>query len=358
MTTRDNSREPSVMPAATPTMADVARMCGVSLATVSRAINEPQMVREATRLRVRHAMESCGYTYNAMAAALAGGRRNLLGLLSSRPTNALFQHIITRLESGARERAFDVQISFSSANHAEELSIIRRLCSYRVGALGFFSSSTHCAAYIAKHHAKLPPCLFLWDVIEFPECSYIAIDNTKTSYDATSYLLSLGHTRIALALGPYSSQRRFSRIKGYIQALTDAGVAVDEALICPTASDGDTQGCDYQELGWRMTKTLLGWDKPPTAILYTSDLMTIGGLWALRDAGVSVPRGMSVMGLCDSAFLARVNPGITSMKLPFLKLSELALNFFVSAVHPDWEQVTRITLPAEIVVRGSCVSPS
>ena len=340
-----------------PTLMQIAALCNVSIATVSRVLNEPDRVKPDTRELVLGAVRDTGYARAPLLAGYGNSHAPLLGMIASRPADPLFQRTANIVEYAAEQHGLDLHLAFSGLNPARELALLQRFQSYRVPAVALFVPSSLCEKNLSCLHGDVPRCLFLWDVPQDKGLPYIAIDGRQMALNAMRYLLSLGHRRIGFVISLYKeTQRRSERIEGYKIALQEYGVALDQELLFPIPNDPNLTA-EPQDIGRIATRHLLMLPEPPTAILYASDAIAMGGMIAVQDAGLTVPEDVSIMGMCDTAISAHIRPSMTTIRQPFQEAGRLAEIFFEQVIKQTRHAPCQHLLQTELVIRASCTSP-
>lgn len=340
------------------TLMQIAKACDVSIATVSRVLNEPHMVKAATREQVLAALKEAGY-YSRLTQldVMEKGQRPVLGMIASRPADPLFQRTVNILEYAAQQNGYDLHLAFSGLDPEREFALLQRFQAYGISAIALFVPTSACEESLSKLRGEVPHCLFLWDVPQNKNLSYIGVDTTQVTINAMRYLLSLGHRRIGLVVSLYKEgQRHSERLEGYAAALREYDVPLDPELISPIPNDPNLT-IEPQDIGRVATSKLLLLPDRPTAILYVSDALATGGLIAARNAGLSVPGQISIMGMCDNAISPHIQPPLTTIRPPFAEISRLAQLFFEQVSKNARHAPCQHLLETELVIRASCASP-
>lgn len=332
------------------TLEEIARLSGVSRSTVSRVVNGQPNVREQVRERVWEVINETGYQPHAAARSLVTRRTRIVGAIIPEAVTTLFTDpFFPRLLCGITQTCNSRQyhLLLSLFNHpAGQEEAYRRVV--RSGHLD--------GVVIASAHMDDPlfPRL-LQDDVPFmlagrhpdDRVNYVDVDNVGGARMAVEHLIRLGHTRIATITGPLSMASGLDRLDGYRLAMGAHQIAVDEKLI--------VEG-DYTEASGSLgARRLLS--ATPTAIFVASDLMAIGVLKALREAGLRVPQDVALVGFDDVTIAAAVEPALTTVRQPIERLGSMAANLLLDllAVPPDEQAPAhRIVLPTELVVRESC----
>jgi LacI family transcriptional regulator len=332
------------------TLEEVGKLAGVSRSTVSRVINDHPSVRDEVRERVWTVIRETGYQPHAAARSLVTRRTRIIGVIIPEAvtklfTDPFFPHLLCGITRTCNSERYHLLLSLFNDPAGPE-AMYRRVV--RSGHLdGVIVASTHM-------DDPLFPRL-LQDGVPFvlagrhPNSSvnYVDVDNVDGARMAVEHLIRLGHTRIATITGPRSMTHGQDRLAGYRLALEAHQLAADDDLI--------VEG-DYTEASGSMgVRRLLS--ASPTAIFVASDIMAIGALKALREAGLRVPEDVALVGFDDVPIAAAVEPALTTVQQPIERLGSMAAELLLNLLqHPSDVQApaSRIVLPTKLVVRDSC----
>ncbi len=327
-----------------PTMRDVARHAGVSIATVSHVINETRPVSEELRRRVLHSMEALGYQPNAIARALRNKHSNTLGLIVPDGRNPFFAEIAQGIEEVSLEHGYSLILCDSNNDLGQVLVHTKHLSAKQVDGIIFTTGGDDfedVASLVEEETAVL--------VIDMDagRCAADAIlfDNFEGGRLATEHLLALGHRRIGCITGPSRQSLRREREAGYRHALQEAGIVPDPALI----REGDFQPAS----GYRHALALLRHPEPPSAIFACNDLMAMGVLRAARESGVRVPAELSVIGFDDIYLAAYTSPTLSTVRLPKREMGRLAAHMLLERIHNPARPRAQRIVELELIVRES-----
>ncbi len=294
------------------TIKDIAKVAGVSIATVSRVINQSPKASEASKKAVQAAMEVLDYRPNANARALVSQTTDTMGIVVGDASEPFFGAMLKGVEGIAR--ASHKHLLISSGGHSEEsekeaieLLISKRCDSFVVHSKALDDLALE--AYAAKYRGMVFINRFLENVEE--RCIYL--DNTLGAYLATKHLLDLGHTRIAYINSSYAIPDAIERYRGYERALLERGLEVD-----PTIQE---TGAPNETGGEEACSHLLAKGASFTAIVMYNDAMSAGVLSLLADNGINIPREVSVMGFDDVIFAKYLRPKLTTMRYPIEMMS-------------------------------------
>lgn len=327
------------------TIKDVARLAEVSLSTVSRALRFPEKTPSETVQKVRQAAKELCYVYNAQASSLSARRANTLGVIVPSPVYSAFSVNLVAIQEVCTEHNYSCRVASSHFSPEEEHKALRRFHEQRVDGIILAGVDKSNIDYVKRLEDSGIPCIVLWE--EVPDLNYIAIDNEKAGYSGVRYLLELGHERIAFLVGPCEcASRNYMRYIGYAKALKDAGIPEDPALVSFSAPSF--------LLGKEHMRALLKLATPPTAVLCANDYLAIGACRAILEAGLEVPRDISVCGFDDIEVSAYFNPPLTSIKTPGYEMARMATSKIIESLLSQQQLEVRYFLDTELVVRASC----
>jgi LacI family transcriptional regulator len=328
---------------------DIARLAGVSRSTVSRVINDDPHVAKDTRAKVAEIIRQANYQPNMAARGLAAGRTRILGIVIPRGVADLFSDpyfplLIQAIASACNALDYSVMLWLAEPEH--ERRMIRKIL-----YSGLIDGAVVACALMddpvvnAFAEGQLPFIL----VGRYPgggDVSYVDIDNISAARDIVMHLLRLGHRRVATITGPRNMIPGVDRLEGYLTALRQRGLALDPNLI--------VEG-DFTEAGGQAAMQRL-LPHEPEAVFAASDMMAVGALRTLREAGRRVPEDVAVVGFDDMPFSARTDPPLTTVRQPIHRTGRTAAETLIDMIeHPD-AMPRRIILPTEIAVRESCGS--
>ncbi|MGQ0561277.1 MAG: LacI family DNA-binding transcriptional regulator [Gemmatimonadota bacterium] len=326
------------------TVRDVAEKAGVSVATVSRALNQSGRVSAQTRERVARVVAELKYRPNTAARSLITRRTGMLGVLLPDLYGEFFSELIRGLDSEAQARGFHLLLS-SSHDHASEIETALNSMQARVDGLIVMAPAVeaHVLRLLVPHDL---PVVLLNCALRHESLSSLAIDNYGGAYAAVQHLLTHGHTRIALVQGPPGNHDALERQRGYHAALADACLAIDRDLEMP--GDFTASG------GYAAALRLMALASPPTAIFATNDATAIGAMSALRDSGIAVPEQVALVGFDNVSSTKYMIPPLTTVEVSISEFGALAVTRLVAVLERADEPERRETLAARVVVRRSC----
>jgi LacI family transcriptional regulator len=332
------------------TLEEIAKLTGVSRSTVSRVVNDQPNVRQQVRERVWKVIRETGYQPHAAARSLVTRRTRIIGIIIPETlirlfTDPFFVHLLGGITQTSNARRYNLMLSlFNDAATSDEL--------YRRAVLSGSVDGVVVAS--TRMDEPLIPTL-LEDNVPFilvgrhadDRAGYVDVDNVGASRMAVEHLIRVGHRRIGTITGPLNMASGQDRLEGYRQALQAHRLPVEDALIIES---------DYTEMGGMMaTRRLLS--SAPTAIFAASDIMAVGALKTLREAGLRVPEDIALVGFDDIPIAAALQPALTTVRQPIEHLGSMAAEVLLNLLeNPPETQAPaqRIILPTKLIVRDSC----
>ena len=328
------------------TIRDVARAAGVSVATVSRVLNNHARVRTETRSRVAAAAHELDYTPNEVARSLITSRTHAFGVLLPDLYGEFFSEVLRGVDLRARRDGFHLLVSSSHANGDDLVEALRSMRG-RIDGLIVMAPDVDTSALVKAAGTRLP--LVLLDPgLHVLGADSISIDNLGGAQAAVHHLLALGHRRIATITGPAGNADARQRLDGYHQALAQGGVAHEPGL--------EVEGDFTEPSGFAAVNRLLRLAPRPTAIFAANDYMAIGAMSALSEAGLAVPRDMAIVGFDDIAMARYLNPPLTTVNVDLLDLGARAVDRLIDTKNGATTRRRHQVTPASLVVRRSCGS--
>jgi LacI family transcriptional regulator len=333
------------------TIRDVARLAGVSVTTVSNALNTPGRVSPALSARVHAAVEKLGYAPDAAARSLRKRTSSLIGMVVADITNPFFSELFEAVENAAAMRGYSMLLCNSGEAFAREEKHLAMLRAQRIDGL-ILAPTGAIAVNRASILASLDVPIVLVDR-GMVELGYdaVVLDNRRAGELATAHLLSAGHRRIGLINGPEILRTAADRLQGYREMLLAAGIPFDPDLVL----DGR-----YRETeAYAATLRLLTASNPPTALFATNNVMTIGVMRAIADAGLACPRDISVVGIDDFPWAGAFTPRLTTVAQPVADMGREVLDMLIGRMTRarTGPGETRI-LPPRLIARESTTAPS
>jgi len=324
---------------------DVAREAGVSVATVSRVFNDSDRVNEETRRRVRSVAERLHFWPNGVARSLITNRTHMIGVLLPDLHGEFFSEVIRGMDLTARREGLHVLVSSSHSDTGELVGTMRAMRG-RIDGLIVMATDQDSAPAIRDTTWDCPMVL-LGPGTDVPDFDTVAIANYDGAYAVVRHLQRLGHKRIATITGPVRNMDARQRLEGYRTAMRDAGLGSTRPY--------EVVGDFTEPSGYQCAQALLQMSPQPSAVFVANDVMAVGVLGALRDAGVRVPADMAVVGFDDIAIARHLSPPLTTVHVDAFQLGERAIQRLLrrDSGEPAPSRSHEV-LPTWLVVRESC----
>lgn len=331
-------------PTASVTIRDVARAAGVSIATVSRVLNDAARVTDDTRDRVRTVVERMGYAPHGGARSLITRRTRTLGVLLPELAGEFFSEFLRGIDETAKRNGFLTLVT-SARREANEIAAAVANMRGRVDGFLAVSPSVAARATLAEVAERYPTVLVGAgsDVGAF---AALAVDNFQGAAAMMKHLLALGHRRIAFLRGPTGQVDASERL----HAVREVANWFEECQLT------ELMGEFRMDTAYEVVSTLLREGTRPDAIFAANDTMAIGALAAIRDAGLTVPDDISVAGFDELPVTKFLSPPLTTVRMPIYQLGERAALRLIETLRNGETQVPpqHETLAAELVIRRSC----
>jgi LacI family transcriptional regulator len=324
------------------TINEIAREAGVSTATVSRAFNQPNQVKKATRERVLAATERNHYVSHGLAGGLASRRSRLLGLVIPTVTNSIYASSTQAVHQAAQRAGYTVLVGVSDFSEVREAELIHQLVSRRVEGLILTGERRSAAVYekIIRNHC---PFVITWKLTRSRDRPSVSFDNVKATRVAVDHLLGLGHRRIGLICGRTDlNDRALQRRTAFERVLRDAKIEPDPELIFE-------RGFEFVEGGAAMHR-MLQLSRPPSAVFCANDIQAIGAISECRNVGLSVPDEMSIVGFDDLPIAQYITPTLTTVHVPAEEMGDSAAKRLIVAIEAN-EPVLPLELMTDLVIR-------
>jgi DNA-binding LacI/PurR family transcriptional regulator len=323
-------------------MRQVATKAGVSLATVSHVLNHTRYVAPETVNRVLHAARELNYYQNIHARRLAQSRSDLVGFVLSEIANPFFGEIINSFEKAASERGFDVLLCNTEYSPARIGAIMRKLITNKVWGAAVMTSTLEASAVKELVAQGIAVVLHNQGYVH-KYISDIRVDYLESISRAVDHLLAQGHRSFAIICGPPTIRSAAVVRDAFVKVLAARGLQAGETVESNYKADG----------GASAVRSLLARRPLPTALLCGNDLIAVGAMSVLEEAGVRVPEDISVLG-CDDIFFSRLSrPPLTTIHVPREKLGKLAFEALERIRKSKSGRGRRYLIETQLVVRKS-----
>lgn len=325
---------------------DIARAAGVSVATVSKALNGYSTVNAATRDKIRRIAEEMQYHPNSAARSLVGQRSMTLGVfLTTGLAHPFFASVLGGIDRALKDRGYD--LIYLAQAHAEEpgYSLVRYCRSRNVEGLLVFGIQENEMDFSELIDSGLP-AVFIDMEMEGDHIGMISSDNAEAIRTAVRHLAELNHRRIAFISGLPGTYPGKLRQQGFVQGMAEQGLACQPEYM----KTGDYS----RESGYVAMRQLLSLPERPTAVVCCSDTSAVGALEAAAEHGLSVPEDLSIVGFDDIEAARSVRPALTTVRQDMQGLGYRAVGLLDDLIQGEKLPEKRIILPTEWVERDSC----
>ncbi|SCX23600.1 LacI family DNA-binding transcriptional regulator [Agrobacterium rosae] len=330
------------------TIEDVARIAEVSIATVSRAIHNPEKVANSTRLKVNQAIAVTGYTTNAMARSLRLGRSNMILVVAPDIGDPNFSNILVGLENEARSHGYGILIGHTQNDAQRGLEYLKFLNSNQAAGLILFTGILPFGHQAMT--ARLPPSVGVFEPIYNGGIPYVGVDDTAGSRKIVDMLIAEGHKRIAF-IGDSRVRLAYNRRrKGYDEGMLAAGLTPAPAMII--------EGDGTLESGRLAIEQLFMRDTLPTAFMCVNDQTAIGVMIGLTARGYDIPKDFSVTGFDDIPQAVFMSPALTTIRQPRTSIGKHAMALLLDLLGGQQPDHPEILLTPDLIVRNSVGAPT
>jgi LacI family transcriptional regulator len=329
----------------TVTIYDVAREAGVSMATVSRVVNNNPNVKPQTRKKVFEAIERLGYRPNAVARGLASKKTTTVGVVIPDISNTLFAEVARGIEDIATMYHYNIILCNADKKKEKEIRVINTLLEKQVDGLIFMGgvvTDEHREAFKSSN-VPIVLCATTDDQNKMPA---VDIDHEMAAFDAVNVLIANGHRRIGMISGTLEDPANgFARYKGYKDALEKAGISFRDDYV--------RIGNYRYESGMEAMKYFLELDDRPTSVFAATDEMAIGAIHAAQDAGLKLPQDISVISVDNSRMASMVRPQLTTAAQPMYDIGAVSMRLLTKLMNKENVDQVKYVLPHEIINRQS-----
>jgi LacI family transcriptional regulator len=327
-----------------PTIADLARSLGLSKATVSRALNGKPDVDRVTRQRVFAGATELGYVASSTARALTNGRSNCLGLLVPSLAWPWILEVLRGVADTVERSVYSLMLYTTARGPDSERAFVSQVIpSGGIDGL-ILVVPDGMLPYVGRLAERGLPVVVIDDRGHHPEFPAVATTNRYGGRSATQHLASMGRRRIAMINGPLEYGCNRERFEGYRQALAEVDIAFEPGLV---------EVGDFTEEGGALAAAhLLASGRTFDAVFAANDLMAVGALRALREAGRRVPHDVAVVGFDDIPAASQTHPPLTTVHQPLYEMGRAATDMVIAAIRGDALE-PRLELPTSLVIRES-----
>lgn len=328
---------------------DIAKETGFSISTVSRVLsNSSYPVSDQIREQVLRVAAKMGYEPNIAARSLRTDRTDTIGILVDDLLSPFTPPIVRGIQDYLHENGFLSLIVNSDWDPEQEQAAIKTLLSRPVDGIIFVEYSHQTTSDILEHSHK--PRVFVHRLFGSPIKNSVVPDDYYGATLATEHLIKLGHQRIGYINGPENWHTCRARLSGYQNTLSRYNLSFGPSLVRP----GDWE----IESGYTATENLLKLPERPTAIFAANDLMALGAIYAIQDAGLSVPDDLAVVGYDNRNFTKTFRPRITTVSMPVIEMGGVAAELLLKQIAEGRKEEEEIKVKGQLIVRETCGAPA
>jgi DNA-binding LacI/PurR family transcriptional regulator len=328
---------------------DIARAAGVSHPTVSRALSDSPLISEETKARVQRLAQEMGYSPNALARGLVTRQTYSVGVVVTTIADPFVAEIVQGIEVTAHDHGYTVILCNSESVPEREIASVEMLRSKRVD--GVIVTASRVGALYLEYLEQIGGPIVLINNHNEESGRYtfsVTVDNRHGGRLATEHLVQLGHRRIAYVAGPANHSSDLDRLAGYRQALVEGGIEPDPTLAI--TGNGRPDG------GEQALQAILALDPRPTAVFCYNDMTAIGLIHAARQASLSIPQDLAVVGFDDILFASYLYPPLTTVAQPKVEMGQRAMNMMLSLITAKEDSevdLANVVVQGKLIVRAS-----
>lgn len=326
------------------TINDIAKLSGVSKATVSRVLNGSKPVSDAVREKVMRAIEETDYKPSSLARSLTTKETKLIGIVIPDVSNPVFSELVKGMEDMSGVSGYNILLCNSYLSHKKELDYLEIFRDKEVDGIIFLTTKERPEQVeFFKKFGK--PVVLVDRKFKTMDIPSVGIDDYTAALKAVNYLINLGHKNIGMVRSTLQdSSHGFNRYEGYRRAMEGAGLSINPQNVI----EGDFS----VKSGYNAMLKLLSGEAPPSAVFFANDLMAVGGIRCITDSGMKVPEDISVMGFDDIPIASMFIPSITTTRQPFFEIGKKAME---KLIHSIQEKVVEqhTVFETDLILRNS-----
>lgn len=326
-----------------PTLSDVARAAGVSTATVSRCLNEPALVVQATRERVLRAVEELGYTPDFSGRALASRRTNTVGAVIPTMENAIFARGIQAFQEALSNSGVTLLVASSGYDPEQEARQVQALIGRGADGLLLIGAARPASTYDLLKRRGMPYVL-AWNLGSGDD-PFVGFDNAEAAARMTREVLAMGHRDIAMIAGVTAmNDRAADRLRGVRKALGEAGLDADAMPVVEAPYSFED--------GSRAFEALMQRHPRPSAVICGNDVLAVGAIKRAKSMGLAIPDDVSITGFDDIDIASFVTPALTTVHVPHRRMGSAAAQLLLQLIAGERAR-RRVEIGVELRMRGS-----
>lgn len=329
------------------TIKDVAREVGVSINTVSRALNGKPDVSPETRRQVLAVAERLNYMPNKLARGLRSNKTGVIGVIVADIANPFFSAVVKGMGKAAKELGYSIILQDTGENYENEEEAIQIMISEQVDGLLITPVQTENRSIHMLQESGIPFVLVARHFNDL-DTDYVVADDVQGGYLATAHLIEKGHEKIAFINGPAYNSSAIERFQGYKKALEEHNIELNEKLI--------RNGALTMEDGYTHCRVLLMQSDPrPTALFTFSDFVALGAMKAVHELGLRIPDDIAIVGYDDIDFAFCLESPLTTIRFPKREIGEEAISVLEKKIDGQ-KRHSNLKIPVELVIRQSSLS--
>lgn len=331
------------------TIYDIAEKLSLATSTISRALQDHHSISDKTTQIVKEMAEEMGYSPNNLAAGLRGNKTKTIGVLISQINRPFISSLISGVEEAAQKAGYNVIITQSHDSYKDEVNQAEALYSNRVsGIICSLAMETRDTSHFQKFIDKNIPLVFVDRVPKEFNTYRVMIDNYSAGYKATKHLIDQGCKRIAHFAGSQYRNNYSDRKRGYIDALLESNLIIDNDLII------DLSSLSFEE-GEKASNYLFDLPNPPDGIFSSNDTAAVSAIQCAKKRGIKIPEEIAIIGFNDDPIASIIDPGLSTITHPAVKMGKTSAKKILNHLKTsNVNTVTEITfLNTEVLVRES-----
>ncbi|MBO0993131.1 LacI family DNA-binding transcriptional regulator [Bacillus sp. SD088] len=330
------------------TIQDVARVAGVSVATVSRVLNNSPLVKKNTTIKVEEAIKKLGYQPNYLGRDLRRAETRRVLFFTHSLGTPITGELVKGMDDAAKQHGYYLMVCPIDNSREREEELLQLLKNKIVDGLIVISSTLQSDEL--DELGEKYPIVQVGEWIETQHICSVSVDDEKAAIDAVNHLIGLGHKRIAMINShvPKMTSSKILRERGYIKALQSANIPFDEALL--------KHGEETYEKSFQLTTELLKIESPPTAIFCYNDVLAIGCVNAIKASGYKIPDDIAVIGFDNTKEAIMSTPTITTIHQPKYELGYKTMELLIHNMKNEQNKGKHITIEHKLIIRDSSCS--
>lgn len=341
------------------TLSDIAATVGVAPMTVSRVVNGDGYVSDITREKVLKAIKEMNYRPNGLARSLKRQRTETVGLVLGDLSNPYSTELANSVRSSLQARGYNLFICISEHSANEDILAFESFVGHNVDGIIVATRSNQAGDERLRQivDSNMPVVVigrdFRHDLVDV-----VSADNLSGGYEATRHLIDIGHKRIGFIGAGLENKGNLKRLQGYLKALESHGIKPDERLITGSGDSlSDSPGYSTEKMGYEGMKRLLNLPNRPTAIFARNDFTAIGAMTAIKEAGLSIPKDIAIVGFDDIPLAIHTSPKLTTVRQPMRLQGQIASELLLARIKDQGRsERSEHVLGCELIIRESSSS--